>query len=519
MTFRVQEQEKNAIHTYFFHPVFIVITAFVFICSPRHVFSEEPPDSLTKQALVAIQHEDYEEAVASLEDLRAAYPDSPSIAYYLGLAYKRLQNYQSAEPHLLAAVSAEKPVPEAFPEVIELLYQRGDIDKAKQWIAAAEQREIINAQVLFLKGLVLAKEGKDLHLAIDAFEEVLWFDKSFEPSVKYQLAILHAQMKNYSQAETFLRDIIVKDPATDLASYANEYIDALDRQRRAAGRFHGSFGYALQFDDNVVAVPTDDLLSATSAEKDDWQHLFTAQGDYALIQGSPFSLKAGYSFTGLKHDSIGFYDSLTMGVPINPAFYFDRMVIAFPLQYSYTTVNERRYLETWSVGSLNNFLLERDNMLQVQAQYTSKRYRWSPTVYDDEKSGREYLGAAAWYHFLGPDMDGFWNLRYALSFDDACGQNWRSLSNRFTFSLVLPLRDRLKWNCVLDYVRDDYLKQNSGYGIDRLDDVVTVSNLFSYEFMRDTELQLQHSYIDNSSSIAEYKYEKQVYSVGLKYRF
>jgi len=72
---------------------------------------------------------------------------------------------------------------------------------------------------------------------------------------------------------------------------------------------------------------------------------------------------------------------------------------------------------------------------------------------------------------------------------------------------------------VADYFRQDFTKEHTVYHKGRHDNIVTVMNLLAYQICRDTELQLQHSYIYDMASIGVFKYKKNIYSIGVKYSF
>ena len=78
---------------------------------------------------------------------------------------------------------------------------------------------------------------------------------------------------------------------------------------------------------------------------------------------------------------------------------------------------------------------------------------------------------------------------------------------------------RLKWNSAVDYMRQDYSKTHNTYNKRRQDDIITLSNLLAYEVVKNTELQLQYTYVYDGASIGVFKYKKNVYGLGIKYRF
>ena len=497
-----------------FHLLFLMSTLLVF--SPK-VYAQEQNSLQKAEAL--FQHENYEEALTLFKALRTEQPQSSEVAYYLGMSYKRLQDFLAAQPHLESAVALEPVVKNAYLELIDLLYQCEKFDEAKKWIAVAEKESVNPAQTAFFKGLVLLKEGKDPQGAINSLEEAEKLNSSLAQTVKYQKGLAYVQLNKFKEAKGLFREIIAKDPTTDLAKFANEYISAITRRQETLKPFRGSIGYAVQYDDNVVFRPNDDTLTTSISEEDDWAHVYTAKGEYKFKIKENLSLKAGLSFYGLKHNKIGFYDIMSYDLPIQPTIYFKKAAIAFPVHYNYISVNERKYLGTVGLGNLNTLMLGKKQMAQLQLQYNIKDYQWAVTDPAEVKKGHEYLWALGWFYFFTKDREGLFNVRFAMNYDNAEGDNWKYHGNRLTFSSVVPLAKKLKWNFVADYFLQNFCKENSIYNKGRHDDVYTVLNLLAYEVFENTEVQLQHSFVYDGASIGEYKYKKNTYSAGLKYRF
>jgi hypothetical protein len=204
---------------------------------------------------------------------------------------------------------------------------------------------------------------------------------------------------------------------------------------------------------------------------------------------------------------------------VQPAFYPKKMMIAFPLHYNYVDINGDKYLGVMGFGILNNILMGKTHMLQFQGNLNKKDFFWSSSSEDEDKDGSEYTLSAGWYRFFGKDRQGFLNLKYSVIDEIAKGSNWKSLGYRLTCTSVVPLTKKLKWTMVGDYLRRNFLKEHSIYHKRRHDDVYTVSNFLSYQIMRNTEINLQYIFSYNGSSLGVYKYRKNVYGLGIRYRF
>ncbi len=471
------------------------------------------------KAISLYQHENYEEALQLLKELKSENPSSSSIAYYLGLTYKKLQDPMQARTSLEEALSLQPPVKNAIPELIDILYQTNEIEGAKALIERAETESVAPAQTAFMKGLVLLKEKKDIDGAIDSFDKAQKLDPSFAETAKYYKAMAYLQNEDIKKAKDVFKEIYVKDPTADLAAYANEYVEAINRKEKADKIFRGNVGFAMQYDDNVILKPNDQSLAAGVGNEGDWRTASTFQAEFNIKATDRFRLKSGYSLYYGKEFDLGFYDTLSNDLSLFPAIYLDKAMIGFPIHYNQVRINDKRYLDLVGVGNFNNIMLDRDNMLQAGFQHNRKYYNWPAARADDDRDSREYACSLGWLYFFTKDREGFVFARYSINYEDTKGNNWTYLGNRMSLGSTMPLSKRLRWSFAGEFYRQDFVKINSTYQKERDDNILSVSNMLALKVFKDCEIQLQHIFVDDAASIGVFKYDRNVYSAGVKYEF
>jgi len=106
-----------------------------------------------------------------------------------------------------------------------------------------------------------------------------------------------------------------------------------------------------------------------------------------------------------------------------------------------------------------------------------------------------------------------------MNYDDAKGNNWTYLGNRLSVASTIPISKKIKWSLSWEYFYQDFVKVNSAYEKARTDNVLTVSSLVAVNIFANCELQLQYTYVNDAASIGVYKYNRDIYSAGLKYEF
>lgn len=498
----------------------LILTAFIFSNIVVLNAQEEEQQKLSpalEKAIGQFKHENYEEALSLFKKARQEDPKSTVAAYYLGLTYKQLQDYKAAIPNLTDAVTIVPKIKGALIELIDCYYQINKPEEAKKWIAEAEKEGIRPAQVAFLKGLVLAKEGNSDE-AIKSFENAKALDQAMAQACDYQIGIAYLKNKRFVDANKAFKEVVIRDPSTNMANFANAYMDALEKREEAVRPLRLSLGLAVQYDDNVILKPDDSSLAADVSDKSDYRYVYTARGEYDKRFSDNFGVKLQDSVYYGKQNEIGFYNTFTNTATIQPTSYSEVSLIALPVGFTYTEVNDRVYLSSPSAGALYNRVLNASNMAQLSLNYQYRDYRWSPSTSDENRDGSDLAGSLGWFLFYAKNQ-GFLNLRYTLNEDWTKGNNWEYLGNRGTATLLVPIGDKFRFSVAGDVFRQDFANTHSVYNKKRRDTIYTASPLLAYRFYKDWELQLQYTYVKDKSNISVYKYDRNIYSAGMEVKF
>jgi tetratricopeptide (TPR) repeat protein len=475
------------------------------------------PVSTLELGIGQYKHENYEEALVSLKKARQEQPQSSLVAYYLGLTYKQLQNYQEAIPYLKDAVTYSPKIIGALMELIDCYYQLDQNDEAKKWIAEAEKEGIRPAQVAFLKGLVLTKEG-DTAPATEAFNNAKSLDKSMTQACDYQIAIAHLKAGKFAQAQDAFKEVVLVDPNSNMANFANNYINAIAERVRQLKPWKFSFGTAWQYDDNVVLKPGDDTVASNITDEGDVRYVYTAQAEYDQRFSEKLGLKNQYMFYYGKQDKLGFYNQFSHTFITQPSFYLKNELFTFPIAYNHTIVNNRSYLSSPSISAIYNFMSGNSGMGQMYLKYQNEDYRWTPINDDEDRDANDVGGGFGWYWFFARNK-GFFNFRYGLNKDFAQGNNWEYLGNRWTAALLLPLLSKLNVTVTADYYLQNFDNSHTVFHEYRRDKLLTASTLIAYKFYKDSEFQLQYTFMKDNSNINVYSYDRNIYSAGFEFKF
>lgn len=496
----------------------------IFVITTSTIAQEEKISPTLEKGIGQYKHENFDEAESTLKKAREEDPKSSLAAYYLGLNYKQLQEYEEAIPNLRDAVTYQPKIKGALVELIDSLYQIGELEEAKKWLAEAEDEGIRPAQTAFLKGLVYLKDG-DSDTAVSGFEDAKALDKSMATACDYQIGVCHLKNKQFSDARRAFEQVVIVDPNANIANFANEYIDAIEKKEDAMRPFRFSAGVAWQYDDNVILKPSDTALASSIADQGDSREVYTAKAEYnQRFLDDKFGLKGQYMLYVAKQNDLGFYDVLSNTFVIQPSIYFENGFLSFPTAYNHTCVNDKAYVSSPTTSGIYSFMVGKKNMGQVFLKYSYKDYLWTPSTDDENRDGSDFGGGAGWYFFYAKNK-GFLSVRYSINQQWADGANWEFIGNRANVTLVVPgsmvIRELENLNLTLsgDINVQNFKNTHSVYGQRRADQVYTVSALIAYKFYKDSEIQLQYTFIKDSSNISVYDYKRNLYSVGMEFKF
>lgn len=462
------------------------------------------------------KHENYDEALAVLIKAREEDPSSTLAAYYLGLNYKQLQNYKMAISHLRDAVTNSPKIKGALIELIDCLYNYDELAEANKWIAEAEKEGIRPAQIAFLKGLVMVKEEK-YPKAIESFETAKAMDPSMEQASDYQIGITQLKSKEYASAKKTFEDVIALESSSPLAKFASEYTEAINRRQEIIGKpWQLSFRTAWEYDDNVVLKPDSDI-GANIADEADWRTIYTTDIAYTH-RGDDFTLKAEHLLYYSKQNDLGFYDTLANSIVIQPSFYQENNVLAFPVTYTHTMVDERSYLSSPTVSGVYNHVFGEKYMGQAYLKYTNKNFLWTPTSSDEDRDSNGLGGGAGWYAFFA-ERKGYANFRYGLEREWTEGNNWEYVGHRIYTTTLIPLLEKLKITLTGGVFIQDFLNTHTTFSVERKDNVYTGAALLAYHFYKGWEFQAQYTHMRADSNIDIYRYDRNIYGVGMEVKF
>jgi len=461
--------------------------------------------------------ENYEEALELLQKASEQQPGSSVVAFYLGLTYKQTGKYKEAAKRYRDALLFTPPVLDAYTELIEVLYNLNELKEAKEWIAKAEKNKIKPANIAFLKGLVLVKEGKNKD-AINAFLKAKELAPSLSQSADFQIAMVHTKERRFAKARETLKALMNVDPTSELASFAKEYEKSIAKVLETYRTWRAAVGIAYQYDDNVLAKPSTAITGVDITGESDKSMINTFRIDYAPLISGQWSFNGQLNFYANTYSRIHTYNVMAPSLSLIPGYNFQDGMITVPLSYSHIWLREREYMSVTAAKPTLSVMLAPGHIGQFSMGYTKRELLQAPINSDEDRDGDIYSASAGYlYPFAGGK--GMFNGRYEYSRDAADGVNWDNTGNRITLGLLVPLLDKLNLTASGDMLVQDYKNVHTAFGLKRKDKIYTGGLGLTYEILKDFNMNLQYSHTRADSNIAVYDYKRNAYIAGLELRF
>lgn len=526
--------------------LFLCISSCIALFS-QPVFSQTQDPDL-QRGIAEFQQENYEEAIDSLAKARNADPKSSLPAYYLGMTYKNMQNYKEAKKYLKAAIALQPEIREATMELAEVYYDLGELQNALDLLTSAEKENVRPGQTAYVKGLVLSGMDRNAE-AIEAFENARTASPELVQAADYQIgqaylkesgaAVEEAErLKALEEAEDRFNAVIENNPDTDMAAFAKNFLDLIDKKKKEPRNIRAYLGLHLQFDDNVVLKPGDDTLASNITNEDDYREVVTGGIEYIPVNRRPLDYSAHYSFYISNHHDLSSFDVMSHSVALFPSRILNSVSKAgLALRYNHTWVDDDEYLSTAAITPTYTRYIGKKNTIQTYLNYARKEFLTPSSAGDEDRDADVYSASVSWFSFFKQDRgifvpfmesfelsafgenEGYLNLLYEFSKEETDGRNWEYIGNKVALIYLMPLLQNAKLRLAGDVKYENFTNNHTIFNKERRDIIYGLSGLLFYKFHENLDLQLLYSYRRDDSNIGIYDYDRNVYSIGIEWRY
>jgi tetratricopeptide (TPR) repeat protein len=476
-----------------------------------------------EQGIAQYRAENFEEALALLEQARAEQPESSVAAFYLGMARKQSGDLAGAIKELGEAAALKPPVLDSYLELADAWHVQGDEAKALAWVQRSEEAGVRPGQTAFLKGVILAAQGKSEE-AVKSFQKAKQSDATLTQSADFQIAILMARSRKLAGARDALRAVVASDPNSEMASYAKEYEQSFSRILESHRTWHLAVGLNYFYDDNAISNPTSaaaqNLIGNPTGQRD---HAFlgTLRLDYTPMLSGDALFSGQYLVQSTKYGSGDNPSTVINSLTLIPGYSLGSSALTLPVNYSHVLLKEEKYQQLVSVRPTWSWLAAPQHILQGALGYSKREMLFDPLTRDEDRDASVYSASAGYIYSYG-SQGGMASLRYELSYDDTDGANWANRGHRISLNGSIPLAATVKLNLSGEVALLDYLYRNSvipGSNVRRNDTTWFATAGVTWNLTPNIALSAQYAHTTAQSNIPVYDYSRNTFSTGVEFSF
>lgn len=489
-----------------------VFLQLLFVLSAATLHASELMDKGIKE----FRAENFEESLVIFKKARQEEPDNSVAAYYLGLACKHSGLMVDAVENFKAAVSLTPAVQDAYPELVDSLYNNNELQEARIWIAKAERENILPGRMAFLSGMVFAKEGRNAE-AIAAFEKAGKLDESLSQAAYMQIAMAYAGEKKPVKAKEALKAVITVAPDTELASFAREYDAALTEALSKYKSWRFNAGVTYSYDDNIVSKPSTVIPGVIISGEKGYYAAAIFSANYSPLPMGPWSLTAAYNVYSSHYRNTNSHNLMSHSLSVTPGHSFDKSALTFPVSYNLVWLKERRYQSVTSVKPTFTIMAGPADIFQASAGF-ARRDLVKPAIDPNEnRNGDVYSMLLGYIH---PYANGAMvNFRYERTMDMTDGRNWENEGDELNLGGIYPVTGKVGLLANAGYMQQEYQKESTVFLKFRHDKIYNSSISAKTELLKDLNLTLTYGWTKAVSNIPVYDYKRNHYTAGLDYSF
>jgi tetratricopeptide (TPR) repeat protein len=496
----------------FFILCILIIDCFAIARNDNIVYAAEM--DYFAEGMKQLQMENYEEAEPLLLKAYQKELTNPNITYSLGVLYNAMENFSESLKFFKKTVRINPNLLEVRYYLAQVLMMTGDYDGALEQFEEADKVRHIS-MITYYKGMIYNQKG-DYKRAIELIKTAGEEDKNLQPTVQYQLGVINYNNGNFNEAKAYFRSLISLHPKSDEAEFARQYLAAIE-QIESMRNYKITLGYSYQYDDNVVLKPVDASAAEGVTNKSDWVSNLNFGFDYSKSFTNRGNIGIGYNFSQSLHALFTNYDIQSHAVNILPAYNFGSINTTLMYSYSYLYLDRTGYMQSNAVSPIFSYMLSGGRqMAQVSFKWQDKKYIKSPSSADEDRTGANYDGGAAYFLFF-KEGKGYINFKYNYDRDSTNGNNWKYNGHKGAASILLPVSDKVNFSLSGDGYKQIYDNTHSTYGIKRDDTTYNANTLISINLFKNLKSDITYTYTRAFSNTTVYDYVKNSVSIGLNY--
>ncbi len=495
--------------------VILSIFSFSSICS-----GEEYAQIHLSKGILLFSDGNFNEALDEFQKAVRSDPEDSEAQYYLGIAYSQSGDYIMAIPALKKALKLDPGLVGAHYDLGVAYFARNNYTEALKEMKEAERCQPKRAMVYFYQGYIYYMK-ENFSRAPFYFQKSASLDAGLSQKCHLYSGMAYLQLGQKEKAESKFKIARSIDFSTDSGLAAEKYLKRLTKEKRAAKRWEFTLSLSSQYDDNVVVQPANTTTAIERADQEDCRTFLYFTGDYRLFRRGNWDANFGYNFYQSIHFELHDYDLQEHNGLLYATHYakIGNIPVQTGFDYTYTNclLDEGRYLETHAFTTSFTIMEGKHLLSRVRYCFQDKDFHFSILHPEYDRDGINH-GAGFSQIFLFPNQ-GYLRIGFFWDRDSTIGSDWDYEGGKALLDLCLPLTQRLKLILGGEYYRQNFQNTDSYFSQKRHDDEYTYTVSFDYNPLENLSISLNYLGRTHDSNIADYEYDRNIYSLKFTLNF
>lgn len=463
----------------------------------------------------------YKEALADFQKAIAIFPDDADIPFYIGLTYLQLNEPEKAIEHFKKTLKKDPEYTDAHFQLGVILVQKKKYKNAISHLEQVYKKEPKREDLGYFLGFAYYQTG-DYKRALHYLEKTKTKDKTIASLILYYTGLAKQQLGNNKEAAAAYKKLIITDPTSPLAGPSQRLIETLIVKEIPKKKFSIDLTTKLQYDDNIILVPTTNVFNLRDKEKKSIIELFYLRGEYALIRESNYDLSASYAIYQTITNSMRDMDvqDHILSLDLSKRGSIGLMPYDFKINYAYDYLLSDYFylLQRHTIRPTFILMENKANLSVFQYAFQVKEFREKPLFPEDNRDAVNH--EAGFIHFLRFN-DAKHHIKAGYFYDRELteGANWDYYGNKFVTGFQYTFPKGIRLNADYEYKMTRYKNNNIYFDKKREDTERSLNTVISKDIGKGWSVSLEYLRRRNSSNIDLYDYRKNLYSMGLSWRW
>jgi hypothetical protein len=155
--------------------------------------------------------------------------------------------------------------------------------------------------------------------------------------------------------------------------------------------------------------------------------------------------------------------------------------------------------------------------LRLFSGYSNSEYFRPALAPEEERDAQGYKSYISYLWLFKKDY--FLNLRFNSDIMDTDGSNWDNSMLGLSANYAMPVYKDIKLQLSGQISDQEFTHLHTGFDIKREDKVYSMSGGFSWNWDKDATIVIQYARVRADSNIGIYDYTRNIYTLGMEYRF